>query len=55
MCAVHLDVCLATGLVTDSILFCWLFKIKDQCKKVHFQQAEKYGLAAAVFDGILGP
>ena len=24
------------GLVTNSILFCWLFKIKDRCKKVRF-------------------
>ena len=26
------------GLVTNSILFCWLFTIKDRCKKVRFQQ-----------------
>ena len=24
-----------SGLVTNSILFCWLFTIKGQCKKVH--------------------
>ena len=26
------------GLVTNSILFCWLFTIKNRCKKVRFQQ-----------------
>ena len=27
-----------SGLVTNSILFCWLFKIEDRCKIVRFQQ-----------------
>ena len=33
-----------SGLVTISILFCWLFKIEDRCKKVRFQQAHNQGL-----------
>ena len=32
------------GLVTNSILFCWLFRIKDRCKKVRFQQTHNQGL-----------
>ena len=33
------------GLVTNSILFCWLFKFKDsRCKKVRFQQTHNQGL-----------
>ena len=32
------------GLVTNSILLCGLFKIKDQCKKVRFQQTHNQGL-----------
>ena len=32
------------GLVTNSILFCWLFKIKNWCKKVRFQQTHNQGL-----------
>ena len=32
------------GLVTNAILFCRLFKIKDQCKKVRFQQTHNQGL-----------
>ena len=32
------------GLVINSILFCWLFKIKDRCKKVRFQQTHNQGL-----------
>ena len=32
------------GLVTNSILFYWLFKIKDRCKKVRFQQTHNQGL-----------
>ena len=32
------------GLVTNSILFCWLFKIKDRCKKVRFLQTHNQGL-----------
>ena len=32
------------GLVTNSILFCWLFKIRDRCKKVRFQQTHNQGL-----------
>ena len=27
-----------------SILFCWLFTIKDQCEKLHFQQRHNQGL-----------
>ena len=30
--------CYIPGLVTNSVLFYWLFKIKDRCKKVCFQQ-----------------
>ena len=33
-----------TGLVTNSILFCCLFTIRDQCKKVRFQQTHNQGL-----------
>ena len=29
---------------TNSILFCWLFKVKDWCKKVHCQQTHIQGL-----------
>ena len=32
------------GLVTNSILFCWLFKIRDCCKQVRFQQTHNQGL-----------
>ena len=32
------------GLLTNSILFGGLFKIKDQCKKVRFQQTHNQGL-----------
>ena len=35
---------LPSGLVTNSILFCWLFKIKDWCKKVRFLQTHIEGL-----------
>ena len=35
---------LKPGLVTNSILFCWLFEIKDRCKKVRFQQTHNQGL-----------
>jgi len=34
----------ASGLVTNSILFRWLFKIKDWCKKVPFQRTHNQGL-----------
>ena len=30
--------------VTNSIIFCWLFTIKDRCKKVRFQQTYNQGL-----------
>ena len=33
-----------TGLVTNSILFCRLFTIKDRCKQMHFQQTHNQGL-----------
>ena len=32
------------GLVTNSILFCLLFKIEDQCNKVRFLQTHNQGL-----------
>ena len=32
------------GLVTNSILVCWLFKIMDRCKKVRFLQTQNQGL-----------
>ena len=35
---------LAPVLVTNSILFCLLFKIKDQCRKVRFQKPQNQGL-----------
>ena len=31
-----------SGLFTNSILFCWLFKIEDRCKQVRFQQTHNY-------------
>ena len=34
----------APGLVTNAILLCWLFTIKDRCKKVRFQQTHNQGL-----------
>ena len=34
----------SAGLVTNSILSCWLFKIKDWCKKVRFQLTHNKGL-----------
>ena len=30
------------GLAPNSILFCWLFKFKDRCKKVRFQQTHNH-------------
>ena len=38
------DICWEAGLVTNSILFCWLFKIKNRCKKVCSQQTHNQGL-----------
>ena len=35
---------ITSGLVTNSIRFCWLFTIKDRCKKVLFQQTHNQGL-----------
>ena len=35
---------IAPGLVTNSILFCSIFKIKDRCKKVRFLQTHNQGL-----------
>ena len=32
------------GLVTDSILFCGLFTLKDQCAKVCFNQTQDQGM-----------
>ena len=32
------------GHVANSVLFCWLFTIKDRCKKVRFQQTHNQGL-----------
>ena len=29
--------------VTKSILFCWLFTIKDRCKELLFQQTHNHG------------
>ena len=31
--SLRFTVCLLAGLVTNSILFCWLFAIHNQCKK----------------------
>ena len=42
------------GLVTNSIIFCWLFTITDWCKKVRSNAAwSKFALV--VVDGIQGP
>ena len=43
------------GLVTNSILFCWLFKIKDRCKKSAYSTNAQSRFASVVVDGILGP
>ena len=43
------------GLVTNSIIFCWLFKIKDQCRKSAFSTNTQSRLASIVVDGVLGP
>ena len=45
---------LTTGLVTYSILFWWLFAIKDQCKKVRFQQTHNQGCASVCTRELLG-
>ena len=45
----------APGLVTNSILFYWLFKIMDRCKKVRFQQTHNPGMRQLFLDGVLGP
>ena len=42
--------CSVSGLVTHSILFGWLFTIKDRRKQVRFQQTR----FAKVLDSILG-
>ena len=44
-----------SGVVSNSILFCWLFTIKDQCQKVRSQQMYNQGLRQPVFHGVLGP
>ena len=48
-------VCQGAGLVTNSILFCWLLSIKDQCENVGFFAKEKSRFASIVLDGVLGP
>ena len=45
--------CTRSGLVTNSILLCWLFIIKDCCKKVRFQQMHNQGLCQ-FFLAVLG-
>ena len=40
----HPDELVRPGLVTNSILFGWLFKTKDRCKKVRFLQTHNQGL-----------
>ena len=42
----HLDSSIwgSSGLVTNSIIFCRLFTIKDRCKKVRFLQTQNQGL-----------
>ena len=44
------------GLVTNSILFCWLIKIKDRCKKMRFHQTHNQGLRQLLLtpDCVLG-
>ena len=37
------------GLANNSILFCWLFTIKDLCKKVRFQQTHNQGFRQLLF------
>ena len=39
----------------NPLLFCWLFAIKDWCRKVRFQQNAKSRFASTVVDGDLGP
>ena len=39
----------SAGLVTNSILFCRLFTIKDRCKKVRSQQTHNQGLRPMLF------
>ena len=43
------------GLLTNSILFGGLFKIKDQCKKVRFQKTHNQGLRQLLLTVLLGP
>ena len=40
------------GLVTNAILFCQLFTIKDQCNKVSFLQS---WFVSVIFNGVWGP
>ena len=35
---------LSPGLVTNSVLFCWIFTIKDKCRRCIFKQMHKQGL-----------
>ena len=43
------------GLVTNSNLVCWLFTIKDRCKKVAFSTNAQSRFDSAVNDSILRP
>ena len=44
-----------SGLVTNSNLFCRLFKIKDWCKKVRFSTNAQSRFASVVVGSVLGP
>ena len=45
---------LVSGLVTNSILFGWLFTIKVKCTKCDFTNTQSR-FASVVFDGLLAP
>ena len=42
-----------SGLLTNSILFCWLQSIKDQCKKVDFDTNTQSRFAPVGFNSVL--
>ena len=43
------------GLVTNSIIYFWLFTIKDQCAKSAFLTNAQSRFASVVVEGVLGP
>ena len=46
---------LTSGLVTNSILFSWLFTAKNRCKKSAFSTNAQSRFVSVVIDGVLGP